>query len=234
MAVDLSSHRQVGEFQAPHKKIIRHKKNPQDKSTIVSIFPKEINERRYTIEPGRFIIPPGTYENPSILVVGSSSWWENRGDDKPILEVPVGSVQVANSVIACWANGLQACNMETAMPGLFWIPGEVSVLSVKKDYKEKLDEVKEKQIRWFHLLVQLADSLWARSNGNPLVISDEARLAARALKFENKPWLRDFIKIEMVPCHGCGTLKNPEYPICPSCKTVDPSHPKAKELKFAV
>ena len=226
--------RQVGEFPETSKQIIRSVKNPMDKSTIISIFPKEIHEHKYTIRPGKFDIPAGTYDNPSLLTIGGSSWWSFRSHDQPLLEVPVSSVEVANSIITCYCNGLLGCNMESAMPGLFFVLGETNLKEIKEKHKEKLAEVKAKQDEWFKILVKIADSLWARSNGNPLVISDEARLAARSLNFNDKPWLKDFTMAEMIKCKACGSLKNPEYPVCPACKAIDSAHPMAKDLKFAV
>ena len=55
------------------RRTVRATPNPMDKSTVVSIYPKELNEIKPTIMPGRFRLEPGTYEKPSILVVGSSS-----------------------------------------------------------------------------------------------------------------------------------------------------------------
>jgi len=71
-------------------------------------------------------------------------------------------------------------------------------------------------------LIEMADSLWARTNGNPLAIPDDARFAARALSLD-KPWIKDFQLVQNIPCIACGALRNPAYPICPSCKmVVDP------------
>jgi hypothetical protein len=58
-----------------------------DKSTIVSIYPKEINEVKHTIEPGRFHLKPGKPDSPSLLVVGSSSWWKEI-DEEQLKENP--------------------------------------------------------------------------------------------------------------------------------------------------
>jgi hypothetical protein len=217
-----------------NRRLIRSIKNPMDKCTIVSIFPKEIDEVKHTIEPGKFHIPAGTFEKPAILVVGSSSWWKDIDADQPMLEIPVSSIQIAESVIKDYCNGFLACNMADLMPGLFFALGEHTVMDIKLKYKEKLNEVKIRQDNWYKILVRLADSLWARSNGNPLVICDEMRLAAKSLNFNEKPWLKDFVMMEKVPCKACGTLKNPEYPVCPLCKAIDMSHPTAKDIKFAV
>lgn len=226
--------RQVGELGSNKpRQVIRSAKNPIDKSTIISIFDREINEVKHTIEPGRFRIAAGSPERPATLVVGSSSWWSDRDAEQPMLEIPVSSVQVANAIIRDYCVGILACDMEGSMPGLFFVLGEVNSLEVKTKYKDKLAEAKAKQDNWFRSLVTMADSLWARANGNPLVISNEMRLAARSLNLNDKPWLKDFQATAMMKCMGCGNLRNPEYPICPSCKLIDQSHPHAKELKFA-
>jgi hypothetical protein len=216
------------------RRLIRAVKNPMDRCTIVSIFPKEIEEVKYTIEPGKFHILPGTFENPAILVVGSSSWWKDVDVEQPMLEMQRSSIEVAEAVVKDYCNGMIGCNMADSMPGLFFVLGVVTALEIKTKYKNELEKANTKQTTWYKILVRLADSLWARSNGNPLVISDEMRLAARSLNFNDKMWLKDFQTVEKVACKGCGTLKHPDYPVCPICKAVDLSHPEAKNLKFAV
>jgi hypothetical protein len=225
------------EFTAPlfnSRRLIRATKNPMDRCTIISIFPKEIDEIKHTIEPGKFHIPAGNYENPSILVVGSSSWWKDIDVDQPMLEIPVSSIQIADSVIKDYCNGMLGCNMADAMPGLFFILGEHNIMDIKLNYKNKLDETKTKQDNWYKVLVRIADSLWSRTSGNPLAIWDEMRLAARELNFNDKPWLKDFQTAELTQCKACGGMRNNEFPICPTCKSIDKNHPLAKELKFAI
>src|SRR5260221_14409158 len=131
-----------------NRRLIRSTKNPMDKCTIVSIFPKDIDETKHTIEPGKFHIKAGTYENPSILVVGSSSWWKDIDVDQPMLEIPVSSIQIADSVIKDYCNGMLGCNMGDCMPGLFFILGESNVMEIKMKYKKKIEETNEKQNNW--------------------------------------------------------------------------------------
>jgi hypothetical protein len=216
------------------RRLIRSQKNPMDKCTIVSIYPKDIIEVKHTIEPGHFHITPGTYDEPAVLVVGSSSWWKDIDVDQPMLEIPVSSIQIAESVIKDYCNGMLGCDMAELKPGLFFALGPYTSKEIKEKFKTELDLAKARQDNWYKILVRLADSLWARSNGNPLVICDDMRLAARSLNFHDKVWLRDFQIIEKVPCIYCGGLKDPAYPICPSCKAIDKTHPLAAEIKFAI
>lgn len=223
---------QVGEFPGlaiTNRRTIRAPANPLDKSTIVSILPKRVFERKITIQPGIFDIPPGRFDNPAVLVVGSSSWWREIDENQPLLEIPVSSVQIADSIVRDYCNGLLACNMEDMMPGLFYIPGDYTVDKVKKDHMPLLMNAAMKQRKWFLELVRIADILWSRTNGNPLSISDDARMACRELNITNKPWLGDIQAMELVRCVACGALRNPAFPICQSCHAIVDKE-KAKEL----
>jgi len=222
------------------RRTIRAPVNPLDKSTVVSIFPKFISERKHTIQPGIFEIPPGTYDHPATLIVGPSSWWKEIDEDQPLLEIPHSSIQVADSIVKDYCNGLIACDMGQNMPGLFFIPGAkldkknepdypATLEWILKEHKSEIVAAHMRQRNWFTALVRMADALWARSNGNPLTISDEMKLAARELNLINKEWLRDSQVMELVRCKACGSLKNPLYPVCANCKAIDDPN-KAKEL----
>lgn len=212
-----------------NKRTVRQPSNPLDKCTIVSIFPVEIDEKKHTIQPGRFIIPPGTYEKPSILVVGPSSWWKQLEDDQPLLEITNSSIQVANSVVNDYASALPSFQGDHSCPGLFFVPGELTLAEVKVKHKPLLDKYNESQNRWYAELIKMADSDWARTNGNPLSISDLARIAARALGQNTKEWLQNFQATETIRCIACGVLRNPLFPICANCKTNVPEFEKANK-----
>jgi len=222
------------QYHGKQRRAVRAAKNPIDRCTIISIFPKEIDEVKHTIEPGKFRIDAGTFENPSILVVGSSSWWKDIDPDQPLLEIPHSSIQVADSVVKDYCNSKLGCDMGDAMPGVFFVLGEVAQMEVKVKYRKKLEEMRIKQDNWYMILVKMADALWARSNNNPIVISDEMRLGARSLHLDDKSWLKDFRLVKLIECKYCGGMRNPSFPICPVCKAIDPAHPLANEIKFAI
>jgi len=203
-----------------YQQVQRAPVNPIDKSTVISILPKRIVEVKPTIQPGRFIIESGSYANPSILVVGSSSWWKELEDNQPMLEIINPSNLVADSIVRDYCNGLLACDMGDSMPGLFYIPGNITVQTLKKEYQPLLDKAQERQKKWYFTLIKMADALWSRSSGNPLSISDDMRLAARELGSNTKEWLKDYQNIEMIRCVACGALRNPAYPVCQACNRV--------------
>ena len=219
-----------------HQRQVRMPKNDYDKSTIFSILPKEVNEKKPTLEPGTFQIKAGSPEKPSSLVVSSSSWWREIDVDQPLLEIPVSSVQIAESIVRDFANGVLMCDMGETMPGLFFLQGTITIDELKIKHKPVLDLAIQRQNNWFRALVKLADSFWARTNGNPLAISDDSRMAAKMLKIEDRPWLMQFSmeNVIMQNCPACGTLRNTMYPVCMNCKTVlDKERFEKLGLKYA-
>jgi hypothetical protein len=207
-------------FELMNRQTNRAPVNPLDKATIFSVFPREINERKPTIQPGFFHIPAGSITKPSSLIVGPSSWWKEVDEHQPLLEIPTSSIVIAESVINDFCNGILGCDMSAKMPGLLFVPGEISVDKLKKDYSEVLDKTIARQRNWFAELIKMADSLWARTNGNPLCISDDMRLAANELGLMSKDWMQNFQAMEMIRCIACGNMRNPLYPMCSSCKTI--------------
>ncbi len=202
------------------RRTIRQPVNPLDKSTIVSIYPKAIEETHHTIMPGVFKIPAGSYAKPSILVVGTSSWWRDIDEEQPLLEIPVSSVVIAKGVIDCYSNGMIAYTPGESAPGLFFVPGEKTVAEIQMFHSAEIDKAAEIQKKWFAELIKLADKDWARSNRNPIAVSDQARMAAHELQIQNREWLQDFSALLMTNCPACGTLRNNNYPICGNCKTI--------------
>ena len=159
---------------------------------------------------------------------------EEIDENQPLLEIPVSSVQVADSVVNDYCNGLLACNMSDRMPGIFYLPGDVTVEKLKKEYFQQLLRAQANQKRWYTELIKMADIMWALMNGNPLSISDDARLACKELNVSNKPWLGDIQAMELVRCIACGSLRNPRFPVCQTCKAIaDPAKAKELGLTFA-
>jgi len=198
---------------------IRMPVNPLDKTTIVSVFQKEIDEIKHTVFPGRFHIDAAPDGDISILVVGPSSWWKEMEDGQPMLEIPTSSVVIGESVVKDYCNGIIGCNMSDRMPGLFCVPGEHTEDDIRNKFQDKIIEAQTKQLNWFRELIRISDILWARTNGNPLSISNDARLAATKLGL-NKSWMQDFRAFELSNCKACGELVNPKYPVCKHCKAI--------------
>lgn len=193
--------------------------NPMDKATVFSIYPVEVNEKKVTLQPGAFQIPAGSYDKPARLLVGPSSWWRELSLEEPLLEIPVSSLLIAESIVRDFCNGMIACDMGECMPGLFFIPGDIQTFELVEKYKGILETAKRKQDNWYNKLIDEADILWARTNGNPLSISDDMRRAAVALGAQ-KDWAKNTGKIDLKRCVACGNLNNSNVVICPNCKII--------------
>ena len=215
-----------------NRRTMRAPVNPLDKSTVVSVYPKEVHTIKYTVFPGEFLVPAGTSTKPALLTVGPSSWWREV-EENQTLEIPTSSVAIADSIVKDYCLGLFGCSLGVAMPGLFVLPGEHKLDKVLADQKALLEAAIFKQRKWYEILVHAADVLWANTNGNPRCISDDMRLAATELNFKDKPWLKDFEKMKLTNCPACGNLLNEIYPVCPNCRTII-NQKRFKELNLQV
>ncbi len=202
-----------------NRQTVRAPVNPLDKATVVSIYPRTVVETKVTLQPGIFEIKGGSFENPSVLVIGPSSWWKDVDIDQPLLEIPVSAVRIADSLIRDYCNGILGVGGDR-MLGWFYIPGQHTADEIKKNYKAELEKARIQQNNWFEETVRITDVLWSQSNGNPLTVSDDAKMAAHHLGMKDKPWLKDAIIVSMKPCPACGTLTNPGFPVCPNCHTI--------------
>lgn len=218
----------VGQMYSNLKMPPKMEVNPMDKCTIVSIFPKEINSIKATIRPGTFRIAAAKKDSYSLLVVGPSSWWRNMDEDGNLLEIPCNSKQVADAIINDHINGLYGARGAETRPGLFVCLGEYDLKTIGTyknsaglTFAQLLAIAQKQQKSYFETLVRMADIAWSRTNGNPLSISDDARIAAEYLGIEkSKAWMGDFVAMVKTNCPGCGALYDPNYPICRECKTV--------------
>lgn len=220
----------------PTFKVSRRPKNPLDKCTIVSVYPREIIDYKPTAFPQTHRIEGATDNDFSITVVEQASWFKEMEEGQPFLEIPIPSTEVARAFIQDYVNGLPEYVPDSAAPGLFFVLGAHDKTTILKTegFKEKLAAARERQKQWFLRIIQLADKDWARTNGNPRSISDISRLAAEKTGIKDKSWMQDFQAIEKSACPACGNFINPVFPVCPNCKTVIDSEKFTKlGLKFA-
>lgn len=214
-----------------HRRAVRGPVNPLDKSTVISIYPRVIQFKNVTLQPGIWNIEAGSIEKPALMLIGPSSWFKDVGPDEPLIEIVQSSVQIGESLVRDYINGMFGVSIGVAEPGLFFIPGEIDIKKLKTEYNSLLQQALNKQMQYYRTLIKFADSLWARSNGNPLCINDEMRMAARTIGSHDRDWMKDHINVGMVPCFACGEFKHPDYAICKACHSIDPEHPKAKLIR---
>ncbi len=199
----------------------RRPRNVHDKTSVISILPKELHKEFITLEHSNYTIPAGSVEKPAILILEGTSWWSAaQPAPAPMLEVQVDSFSLATSLLRDTLIGMLECKIGEAQPGIFIIPGVVTLTDLKTKYSEEVKRAENMQKRWFEALVTMANIDWPRSQGNPLAIHDDSRLAANELGRKDLPWMGQFTVQELIPCVACGAPRNPKYPVCGSCHNV--------------
>ena len=200
-----------------------------DKSTVISIFPLIIKEEKPGVFPGRFTIAPCNGE-PSLLVVGQSVHHIDVGEDRPQLEMPIASAEMARSIVEDFI-AAQIAVTENAKPGLTWFRGEVTPLELKTKQAPLIASLKATQRAWYLELVKMADDDWQRYHKHT-VISDIERMAARDLGYVDKAWLIVPEQLMTSSCPACGTAIVPTVVVCPNCRCIIDAK-RYKELNFA-
>ena len=100
--------------------------NDMDKCTIFSVYPKDIEEKKITLMPFMYQIPAGTPEKPSRTVIGPASWWRDVDPEQPLIEIPVSSVVVAQSVVLDYTKSVYGYTAGKRCPGIFFLTGDIS------------------------------------------------------------------------------------------------------------
>lgn len=217
-------------------------RNPMDKTTIVSVYPREIVDIKPTLFPGRFVIPAARLGEFSLLIIeGASYFIPSQIEKQPPTEVQVNSMMLAESILH---DSIPAMNLVTSSsrPGVFCIPGEWNEKSILKyrhadgrSFDELLSLARVWQQEYWTRVIDEADYFWSKSSGNPKTIPEDAKMAAKILGVEKvKPWMHNVVASELVNCRACGEMVNPAYPVCRFCHAhLDPKKIKDLDIVFA-
>ena len=191
----------------------------QDKSTVISLFPLPISAEKPGIFPGVFRIEASNGE-PSLLVVGQSTYYVDVGEDRPQLTVHKQSAEIARSIVEDFITAQLGIDDEKGIrPGLAWVRGEFSLLTLKAKHSKLLADLRSSHKAWNMELVKLADDDWQRYHKHT-VISDIQRIAARQLGYADRDWLIVEEQLKSSNCPGCGTPVVPTIVVCPSCRCI--------------
>jgi hypothetical protein len=217
-------------------------RNPMDKVTIVSIYPREIVDVKPTLFPARFVIPAAKDNDFSLLIIeGASYFIPSPVEKQPPTEVQVNAMALAESILY---DSIPSMNLVSAThrPGVFAIPGEFNKTNILKyvhadgrSFQQLLNAAREWQMSYWTDIMNEADYFWSASNGNPKAIPADAKLAAKILGIEKtKPWMSNVVASELVNCKACGEMINPAFPVCKHCHhIIDEKRAKELGIKFA-
>jgi len=208
------------------------KENPNDKSTVVSIYPFSLQIEKPGLIPPRFLIPASKDQQPEVLVVGEARFHVYLGEGKQF-PVKVSSNDVAASIVNDQVNGMMyvdPANRENCSPGLFWLDGEIYPKDILK--KPEYEQTNVAQRAWFRSLVEMGDDDFARTHQHAMV-SDIQRIAAKTLGYEREWLLTPQVDAsQLMDCPSCFSKIHAKSAICPQCHAVlDPV--RAKQFQMA-
>lgn len=200
-------------------------------STIVSLVPFPIAEYKPGIYPGFFEIPGAKNDVPELLVIGDSVYHVELDENRTIT-VKCTSEDIARSVVSDYLVSNLAYNQEAdAFPGLFWKPGAHDLASIIRNYPGDLELFRNRQLRWYRGLVELADDDWERTRQHKF-ISDIQRFAAKALKLERSWVVIPKVGEGYIKCPACSSSVPFDAIVCSSCRCIL-NKEKYDALKFA-
>jgi len=238
---DLQTFNQPGSSQGK-RVIFPLPKNPADRATVVSVFPKEIDEVKPTIFPRRFVIPAAAKDDFSLLTLEGASYYRPSTTGQAPMEIPINAMALAVSVVNDYLNATWLVSRNARCPGVFAIAGEynkTNIMNYKapdgRSFAELLEFYRGIQKLWFIQVMEAADAFWASTSGNPRSIPEDARIAATLMGLEKtKPWMANVVASQLENCKSCGEMINVTYPVCRYCHAViDPVKAKELGLQFA-
>lgn len=185
------------------------------KSTVVSVVPFEIEERKPGLYPGYFKVPAAVDGEPQVLVIDNAVHYVYLDETRGSLQVRVPSYEIAASIVNDYCGSQLAVEVD-GKPGIFWVTGEVAAKDVKTKYPRELMQARELQKRWFLALVKIADDDWARYHQHKS-ISDFQRYAARSLNLDRE-WL--LAPETIAQCPACKNNVPVGAIVCPNCRCV--------------
>ena len=202
------------------------------KATIVSLLPRALNERKPGLSPSRFNIEAAAENDFNILVVNNISYHMQSINDGQLVNVPVPADEVANSFCNDFIHSQLATSDEPyAIPGLFWVEGELTKKKIESEWAEKLASISDAQNNWFRNLIASAEDEWSRYHQHRM-ISDIQRLAAKRMNYEAE-WTMVSQTIAPKRCPACQTtIMHQEAIICSTCRCVLDMN-KYKSMAFA-
>jgi hypothetical protein len=199
-------------------------------ATVVSICPFEINETKPGIVPGHFHIDKVNEGDIKLLVVNGASFKVSMPMTNIVHTLQETPEALAASIVNDRLTG-QMLYKPDCKPGLFWVPGEQTVDSIRKNHAKELKEAIEFQHNWFIALVKQADTDWEVTK-NHHSISDTQRHAAKVLRMESKPWLVNDKPLNATKdCIACFSQIDARATICKVCGTSQVSDMKMAAAK---
>lgn len=196
------------------------------KSTVISTVPLRLEEPKPGLIPNIYEIEPAPKGGFSSVVVndGFQLVLMPLSDEKaPPIKIPVLSEQIAKSIIDDYVSASICIDFTpredgaVAIPGLFWLPNEVSPAEIKAKHQAAVILATRNTRAWLEKVIVASDIEWAQTH-SPKSITEIAKLACDFLGVIRE-WNFSTAQVPTL-CWACKTAVNPDAMICLSCKAV--------------
>ena len=189
------------------------------KSTVVSLLPIELNEKKPGVYPGHFIIGAAKRDDFEILNVVNSVAHVYMDESRGSMTIVQESETMARSIVDDYINSCIAIDkIEGIFPGLFWVEGEFDKAGIKEKFADKLKSAKDSQGRWYYALIKMADDDWAQNRSHKS-ITPLQKLAALAMEeiVGKKEWAAAIDVSAYKACKFCTSQIPSAAVVCPVC-----------------
>jgi hypothetical protein len=199
--------------------------------TVVSLFPREINENKSGQTPDRFLIAAAEKDDISILHVEDGYSTIYLDETRGALPVVILAEDVAKSIVNDFVGSFQGIGPNTK-PGMFYVSGKYTKEEIKKQFPDKVKLAATQQRVWGMELVRLADDDWQKYH-RLKSINELPRYFAELFGLK-RDWLalvpEEEVKEELIRCKFCAETIPAVAIVCPNCKNILDSK-KYEELK---
>lgn len=181
--------------------------------TIVSVYPAPLTATFNWGGLPTYRIEPAPKDGASLLHVGGTYQWVRdtvNTDSESMATAPISALGAANSLIQKWVQGALGAGSGLSI-GVGIVPD-----FKRMPTREFVNELRDKQNRYFQYLVQLADSHFARAEFR--MIADQHRMAAVQIGAVERPWFTATAQEGLKACYACGQRIVIDSIVCTHCK----------------
>ncbi len=199
-------------------------------ATIVSGAPFLILETHPQCVPYEIRVPPAKFMEGGLSTVVIDDGYHGLYIDEKrgYMDVPDEGRGIAERTVRDILTS-QFIYDPDARPAVFWLPGALTEVEVKKNFPDKVKAELAAQSKWFEMIVRRADAAFNK-NHNMAEISDIHRAGAQFLGLE-RDWV-DRSPGSMIPCPACYTMVRKVAAICYACRAIV-NEEKYSTLHFA-
>jgi hypothetical protein len=194
----------------------------EDISSVISILPVTLREKKPGLIPGEYIIPGVKDPNKecSVLLVSRARFPVYIDENRPALVVPEPSDRVAAAICRDFVVSIDGYSVGVAEPGLFWASGVYEKETAQDILVEEFGIARKLQLEWFKALISIADDNWSQYQTRKM-ISGLQRLVCSILGLERE-WNLDIEvdKANTMTCKFCRAMIHPDSVMCMHCRGI--------------